>query len=216
MKIEYLGHSCFILTSESGVRVLTDPYTKVGYELPSGLKADIVTVSHGHFDHNYTKALCNQPIVLDKTDSFAWGGVEIYGEDSFHDPKQGALRGKNILFKIKMDGITVCHFGDLGEVYDKELAKKVQADVWLIPVGGTYTIDPAQAKEYIENCAPKLVIPMHYRPNDGSLDILSAGAFLENCPWEITECKQGEYFLQKEDLQRQNTQILYMERKKSK
>jgi L-ascorbate metabolism protein UlaG (beta-lactamase superfamily) len=216
MKIEYLGHSCFLLTSESGVRVLTDPFTGVGYELPDGLEADIVTVSHGHFDHNYTKALCNQPIVLDRTDAYTQDGVEIYGDESFHDSKKGALRGKNILFKIKMDGITLCHFGDLGEEYDSALAEKLQADVWLIPIGGTYTIDAAGAKEYIENCQPKLVIPMHYRPQDGSLDIQTAEVFLKACPWEITACKQGEYSLKKEDLQRQNTQILYMERKRSK
>ncbi|MBR2441872.1 MAG: MBL fold metallo-hydrolase [Clostridia bacterium] len=215
MKIEYLGHSCFLLTSAKGVRVLTDPYTKVGYELPQGLQADIITVSHGHFDHNYTQAVCNQPIILDTVEDFTQGEVEIHGEESFHDPKQGALRGKNIIFKITMDGIVFCHFGDLGEAYNNTLKDKLQADVWLLPVGGTYTIDPVQAKEYIEKCQPKLVIPMHYKPLDGALDIQPSSAFLNGCPWRITEFKNGEISLTKENLQKKSTQILYMERKKS-
>ena len=215
MKIEYLGHSCFLLTAENGVRVLTDPYTKVGYELPKGLQADIITVSHGHFDHNYTSAVCNPASIVDTVEGYAQSGVEIHGEESFHDPKQGALRGKNIIFKITMDGITFCHFGDLGEGYSEAFKPKLQADVWLIPVGGTYTIDPAQAKEYIENCKPKLVIPMHYKPLDGALDIQPSSTFLNECPWEITECKNGEFFLKKEDLPKKSAQILYMERKKN-
>ena len=52
MKITYLGHSCFSFESESGVKLITDPYTRVGYELPQGLTADVVLTSHGHFDHN--------------------------------------------------------------------------------------------------------------------------------------------------------------------
>ncbi len=215
MKIEYFGHSCFRLTSKSGVRVLTDPYTRVGYELPQGLQADIITVSHGHFDHNYTQGVGGQPTIVDKAGHYTVQGVEINGEESFHDDKKGALRGKNILFKITVDGITFCHFGDLGEEYGAELAKKLGGEVWLIPIGGTYTIDAERAKDYIEKLSPKLVIPMHYRPADGSLDIALADGFLKQIPWEITECRNGEYSLQNTDLTKEETQILYMERKQS-
>ncbi len=213
MKIEYFGHSCFRLTTDSGVSVLTDPYTGVGYELPQGLQADIITVSHGHFDHNYTQGVDGAPKVIDTAGQYAIQGVEIIGEESFHDPKKGALRGKNILFKITVDDITFCHFGDLGEEYGAEIAQKLNGEVWLIPIGGTYTIDAEQAKEYIEKLSPKLVIPMHYRPADGSLDIAPADGFLKRIPWEITECKNGEYSLQNTDLTKEETQILYMERK---
>ena len=50
MKIEYLGHSCFLMTTQLGTKLLTDPYTGIGYELPEQ-EADIVTCSHSHFDH---------------------------------------------------------------------------------------------------------------------------------------------------------------------
>ena len=53
MEIRYYGHSCFSLIDKDGKQIITDPYTKVGYELPQGLFADIVTASHEHFDHKY-------------------------------------------------------------------------------------------------------------------------------------------------------------------
>lgn len=216
MKIEYYGHSCFRLTSENGVRIVTDPYTKVGYELPHDLNADIVTISHGHFDHNYEAAVKGSPVIVRQAGKYSGNGVEIVGADSWHDPVQGALRGKNVIYKIKSDGVTFCHFGDLGESYSKDLAEKLLgADVWLIPVGGTYTIDAAQAKEYIEKLSPKLVIPMHYRPSDGSLDVAGIDAFLSLMDKkDVIECKTGEYFLTEKDLQNEKTKILYMERKR--
>ena len=99
MKIAYLGHSCFMLTSENGTRVLTDPYTKVGYELPP-TETDVVTISHSHFDHNAVSALSKYDIVANEAEKYVYGDVEIQGEKSYHDPKQGLLRGENIIFKI--------------------------------------------------------------------------------------------------------------------
>ena len=213
MKIEYFGHSCFRLTGDNGTSVLTDPYTKVGYELPRGLTADIVTVSHGHFDHNYTNGVECTHIVRDIAQRDI-DGVEIRGEHSYHDTKQGSLRGENIIFKIKMDGITVCHFGDLGEGYNEALAQKLSgANIWLIPIGGTYTIDSAQAIEYLKKMKPKAVIPMHYLPKDGALDIATPNFFLGNIGEEV----KGPFTslnVIKEDLADGCTKVYYMERQK--
>ena len=168
MKIVYLGHSCFKLIFKNGTAVITDPYTKVGYELPS-VKADVVTISHGHFDHNYLAAVSDYRLVASESKKYTYAGIEIEGIESFHDPKQGALRGGNVIFKIRGDGLTVCHFGDIGESYSDELARRIgQVDVLLLPIGGKYTIDADEAKEYVEKLGVKLVIPMHYRPKDGA------------------------------------------------
>lgn len=114
MLIEYLGHSCFRLTSKNGKSILTDPYTKVGYELPKGISADVITVSHEHFDHNYTQAV-SSGIIVDSSEKQEVQSFSISGIDTFHDTEKGRLRGKNIVFKIKIDDMLVCHFGDLGE-----------------------------------------------------------------------------------------------------
>ena len=211
MKIEYFGHSCFRLTSLKGTSVVTDPYCKVGYELPEGLDGDIVTVSHGHFDHNHTQAVACSKIVSD-LGPHVISDVKISGVKTYHDPRQGALRGENTVYKIEMDGMTVCHFGDLGEPFCEDTAKKLTgADVWLIPIGGTYTIDAKQAIEYIERLAPKAVIPMHYRPNDGALNIASSEEFLNEISFKaIVSGHKTE--INKEDLKAGETKVYYMER----
>ena len=178
MQITYYGHSCFCLTSSSGVTVLTDPFTRVGYEMPKGLKADVVTVSHAHFDHNYTAGVQTARIIS-KTGKYTEKDVEIVGFSTYHDEKKGALRGENTVFIIKMDGLIVCHFGDVGEPYSEKFAKACKgADVFLLPVGGTYTVNAAQAKEYVDELRPKRVIPMHFKPSDGALDIEGVEGFL--------------------------------------
>jgi L-ascorbate metabolism protein UlaG (beta-lactamase superfamily) len=178
MKIEYLGHSCFRITDEKGVSLLTDPYSGVGYELPPRLCADILTVSHGHFDHNATH-LVKAEKVINAVGMYETNGVKVVGIPSYHDEKYGALRGENIVFKWEMDGLTICHFGDLGEPCNASLVEKIgKTDILLIPVGGRYTIDAKGAKQFVDAIAPNIVIPMHYKPADGTIDITDAEEFL--------------------------------------
>ena len=214
MQITYLGHSCFLFESGSGVKLITDPYTRVGYELPKGLTADVVLTSHAHFDHNYMDAIEGSPILLNNAGKYNVCGIAVEGFDSWHDPKQGALRGKNVVFHFTMDGIRFCHFGDLGEGYSEELAEKLAgADVWLIPVGGTYTIDAVQALQYIEKLSPKLVIPMHYLPKDGALDIAPIEDFLKKVPDHLViPCPNGVFMLDETLLKSLTGKIIYMER----
>ncbi len=211
MKIQYFGHSCFILTSNSGTSVITDPFTRVGYELPKGLVADVATISHAHFDHNYTQAIACEKIV-NEVGVFYFNDVEILGVHSYHDSQKGVLRGENVIFKIKMDGLTFCHLGDLGEECNAELIAKIgHVDVLLIPVGGTYTIDAPQAMKYIESLRPILTIPMHYKPVDGSLDITGVEPFLGLCSLQNIEHIVGSMDL---DISKHVKPILYMERMK--
>ena len=216
MNVEYLGHACFLIENESGVKFLTDPYTGVGYEMPRGIKTDVALVSHGHFDHNYLDGIEKFSYLIADAGTYTLLGNEVEAVSSWHDPQKGALRGKNLIFKIRTDGLTVCHFGDLGEAYSEEIAQKLAgADVWMIPVGGTYTIDAKQAKEYIEKLKPLAVIPMHYRPDDGALNIAKIEAFLmEMDGYSVTACPNGVFSFTKADLQAGTTKIIYMKRRK--
>ena len=207
MEIRYFGHSCFALIDKSGKSVLTDPYTKVGYELPIGLSADVVTASHAHFDHKYIDAIAYNRLI----DEAGQQASNIIGIESYHDPKKGALRGKNIIYKITIDDIVFCHLGDLGEAVYSEILEKIgKVDVLMIPIGGTYTIDAVQAKAYVDALQPKTVIPMHYRPSDGVLDIETADTFLKLFnEEEIERIPSGET---QYDLNTDRKRILYMER----
>ena len=196
MKIEYLGHSSFKLTESTGTSVVCDPYdSSVGFKMKK-VHADAVTVSHGHYDHNNVKGVEGNPIILDKECSYDLPGVEIDAIKSFHDKQRGKQRGENLIFKYRMDGIDVCHLGDLGEDCSSELIDLLlPVNVLLIPVGGTYTITPEMAKEYVDRIMPDIVIPMHYKSKDCKLDISKVDEFIElfdeDCVEEL-ECSELE------------------------
>lgn len=179
MKIQYLGHSSFKLTDSTGISVVTDPYApQIGFFMPK-VSANAVTISHHHFDHDNAAAVGGNPQIIDKAASYQLEGVKISAIKSFHDPVGGKMRGENVIFKFNMDGLTVCHLGDLGEACSAELIERIlPVDVLLIPVGGNYTIDAKTAKEYVDRLMPKIVIPMHYRTNDLNVDIENLDGFI--------------------------------------
>ncbi len=213
MKIRYLGHSCFVLTESTGTTIVTDPYGNIGYEMPS-VKADAVTVSHSHYDHNNVKALLGSPIVLNKEGTHEVDGVEITGIKSFHDDEQGEQRGDNIIFKFRMDGLDICHLGDLGEECSSSLLEMIlPVNVLLIPVGGNYTINAEQAKEYVDRIMPEIVIPMHYKTKGLKLDIDKPDEFLSQFDDEEVEyLESGELELFRDDITEESTKIIMMEK----
>lgn len=212
MHIRYLGHSCFQITSAKGTSIITDPYTGVGYELPMNLSADAVTTSHAHFDHNFTQAIQTE-CVINTLGGHSVADIEILGLASWHDEKQGALRGNNIIYKYNVDGITICHLGDLGEDISTELTERIgKADVLMVPVGGTYTINALQAKSLVEKVAPKIVIPMHFK-GDGSLDICDLSVFLKEFPLSIIQKTNGNRVKLEKQALPDTLQIVCLERK---
>lgn len=214
MKIKYLGHSSFLMTESTGTAVVCDPYdSSVGFAMPS-VRADAVTVSHHHYDHDNVAAVSGSPVVLDKEQGYSLPGVEIKAVKSFHDDVNGAKRGDNVIFKFRMDGLDVCHLGDLGEDCSPELIEAIlPVNVLLIPVGGTYTIDAAMAKEYVDRIMPDVVIPMHFRTKNCTLDIDKADEFLQLFEGDV-EIEEGanEISLSREDIDEERTKIIVMER----
>lgn len=164
MNITWLGHSCFKIET-GGKTLVTDPYDpKIGLTLPKDLAADIVTVSHQHFDHSYTAAVGGEPKVVNQPGQYEIGGTLITGVSTFHDNKQGAERGANIVFVIESEGIRIVHLGDLGQLLSEEQIKEIgRTDILLVPVGGHYTIDPVEAKAVVDQLDPKIVVPMHMK-----------------------------------------------------
>lgn len=179
MKLTWLGHSSFLLEESTGTRIVTDPYhSHVGFEMPE-VEADIVTVSHSHGDHDNVANVGGNPTVINRVGAYEIGGVHILAQRSYHDDQKGALRGNNVIFKYRMDGVDVCHMGDIGEECNAILVESLMpVNVLLIPVGGNYTIDAAQAKEYVDRIMPDVVIPMHYKTKDCELDIDKINEFL--------------------------------------
>lgn len=179
MKIKWLGHACFLITSNSGIRILTDPFDHtVGYALPS-VEADIVTTSHNHFDHNHVSVVKGGFVHIDKPDRYMEKGIEIIGVSTFHDESRGAKRGLNVVFKFDVDGVKVCHCGDLGHTLEPEHVKQIgEVDVLLVPVGGTYTVDARGAFEAVKQLNPSITIPMHFKTPAMNFPIAGVDSFL--------------------------------------
>ena len=118
--------------------------------------------------------------MLNRVGAYEISGVHILAGHTFHDDKKGALRGDNIVFKYRMDGVDLCHMGDIGEECNAFLVETLMpVNVLMIPVGGNYTIDAKQAKEYVDRLMPDIVIPMHYKTKDCEFDIDKVGEFLD-------------------------------------
>ena len=215
MKIRCLGHSCFALTESTGTTIVTDPYGAIGYKMPS-VKADAVTVSHGHYDHNNVGAVKGNPVVLDEEGTYEVGGVSVTAIKSYHDKSSGADRGENLIFKFRMDGLEICHLGDLGEECSSALIETLlPVHVLMIPVGGTYTIDAEQAKEYVDRIMPAIVIPMHYKTKGLTLDVDKVDNFTDQFDSdEVEELNDSELELFRDDISEESTKIIVMEREK--
>lgn len=164
MKIKWLGHSCFLMTTDSGVKIVTDPFAKeIGYELKN-VEADIVTVSHDHFDHNNVEGVNGATVILRTPGEFTHGDVRITGIKTWHDEANGTLRGENTIFLFEMDGIRLLHLGDLGCMPGSEIYKSIGSlDVLMAPIGGTYTIGPRMACDIANETHTNILIPMHYQ-----------------------------------------------------
>lgn len=163
MDISYLGHSAFKIKGRT-TSIVTDPFdaATVGLKFPK-VEADVVTVSHDHNDHNQAALISGVKRVLDGPGEYEISGTSFIGIPSFHDAKKGEERGKNTIFVIEMEGLRLCHLGDLGHPLNEEALSQIgDVDILFVPVGGKFTLGPKEAVEVVKGVEPKVIIPMHY------------------------------------------------------
>lgn len=177
MKIRWFGHACFLIETEK-IRIVSDPFNEgVGYPIFKGT-ADLVTISHDHWDHNAAQLVDGNPLIVTEPGNFLYEDIHINGIASFHDKAQGKKRGTNIIFKISVDGMNLVHLGDLGHVLTREQIEEIgPTDILFMPVGGNYTVDAKEAFEITGQLKPKIVIPMHFKTPVISFDIDPVEAF---------------------------------------
>ena len=179
MEITWLGHSCFRIKG-SQATIITDPYPPdSGYSLGK-LTARIVTVSHQHPSHSYVQGISGQPKLVAGPGEYEISGVLIIGIPTFHDADGGRIRGKNTVYLMEVDGIAICHLGDLGHALTEEQVEEIDdVDVLLLPVGGVSTIDAPVATEVIRRLEPGVVIPMHYKTPELKRELEPVDKFLK-------------------------------------
>ncbi|MCX6013693.1 MAG: MBL fold metallo-hydrolase [Chloroflexi bacterium] len=148
-------------------RIVTDPYVFRIFELQYGRineKADLVTISHNHEDHNDYYHIKGKPVILTKPETGMIKDILINGIQTYHDATRGSQRGANIIFTFRVDDVNICHLGDLGYILSvEEIAELGNVDILLIPIGGKFTFGPVEANQLVEKIKPAVVIPMHYK-----------------------------------------------------
>ena len=182
MKIKWLGHACFLITSGNGLRIITDPYAVGGGINYSPIKetADIVVVSHDHGDHNNVSTVQGKPEVVRGSGTKTAKGVRFSGVAASHDASQGAQRGPNIVFCFTVDGLNLCHLGDLGHALSSGQVTEIGVvDILFVPVGGFFTIDATVASQVCDQLKPRIVIPMHFKTPKCAYPIADAEDFLK-------------------------------------
>lgn len=200
MKIRWLGHASFLITAADGTKIITDPYgtyPDLRYA-PIEETANIVVISHKHGDHFGGKVKGN-PKIISGSGSKKAGNIEFKGVETYHDTSKGSQRGSNTVFCFTVDGVRLCHMGDLGhELSGREVAEIGQVDVLMIPVGGFYTIDAGTASKVCDQIKPKVIIPMHYKnekcafPIAGVEDFLKGKANVRKLNTSDLELKAGQ------------------------
>lgn len=202
IKIRWYGQSFFQVEDADGRTFAFDPHAIPAFGRVM-VRADFVCVSHPHDDHAMIEMIdIGKPdkriaendvyrgVIETKTGKQEWktidekrGNIRIRNIATYHDTMNGLQRGKNSIFIINVDGIVICHLGDLGHELTPEQVKAIgKVDVLMVPIGGIYTINGEQAQKVMKQLKPRLyVLPMHYGV-PGYDDLAGPEEFLEDVP----------------------------------
>ncbi len=199
MRIAWHGHACFEIND--GCTVVTDPHDGKSIGLASPVvEADLVLLSHDHYDHNCARIVKGDPAVVDSAVEETINGVKIRTFKTFHDEARGEKRGDNRIFCFELDGVTFCHLGDLGHLLSDEVVSSIgQVDVLFVPVGSVFTIDGAAGWKTVSMIKPKITIPMHYWLRGLLLSLRPLEDFLSHVTEPVTRVG-NEVVFEKEDL----------------
>lgn len=181
MVITWYGQACFKIQS-GDLTIIIDPFSKKIGLTPPGGQADIVLVTHEHFDHNNIEAVKGEYFLVNSPGEYEVKRVKIRGILSFHDSEGGTKRGLNTLYVIELEGIRILHLGDIGQelLDDYQLGEVGEVHILMVPVGGFFTIDGKTAAGIVNQIEPKIAIPMHYKvPKLAVKELTDAKEFLE-------------------------------------
>ena len=166
--IRWHGHSC-VSVEKDGYTIVLDPYQDDSVQglKPLRLTADLVLSSHRHFDHF-------APECVTLRESGQECPFEITEIHSFHDANGGQDRGENII-RILSDGeYRIAHAGDIGCFpTEEQLVQLMGLDVFLVPVGGYYTMEPEDVHRLVEEIKPCVTVPMHYKCDGFGLQVVA-------------------------------------------
>ena len=202
MRIVQHGHSCFEF-ADSRLTVVIDPHDgkSIGIR-PPVVSADLVLMTHPHYDHNASRVVRGaHEDVMARLGEFEAKGLRVVGLPSFHDHSMGEDRGPNTIYLFEMDGLTICHCGDLGCIPDDGVMAAIKGvDLLFVPVGEVFTMPLPEVREFLERVNPHIIVPMHYRVGGLSIPLSPLDDFLAMIPEDAVAYIGNEIDLMPEDL----------------
>lgn len=177
MEISWLGHSCFRLRSNEIV-VVTDPFPESLGLKPDTRLATVVTVSNTHLNHSNWQGVSGDPRVFNAPGEYEYSGISVRGVMT---PLSEGMKQeqRNVAYSMEIEGVNLCHLGDLTEpLTTRHINELSPVDVLLLPVGGGCTLAVDRIVQTMRDLDPKVVIPMHYRIPNISVELESVDVFL--------------------------------------
>ncbi len=199
LELVWHGHSCFEIGGSK--QVVFDPHDgrSIGIPPPSAT-AELVLITHEHFDHNAVRSIKGEPRVINEAYNGELDGIVLRTHILPHDNVGGRKRGMVRAYHLEMDGISFLFLGDVGDLPPDDLAQKEKNVSFLfLPVGGVFTIGPEEAVAWIETIKPRVAVPMHYRVGGISLSIKPVEDFLAIVGRKVLKVGQAASF-QRDDL----------------
>lgn len=183
MFVSWHGHACVAIEFDTYV-VVVDPHdgSSIGLKKPV-VKGDLILVTHDHFDHNAVNIVAKDKSRVLKMHygEALIDNVKITGLRTYHDKSKGKRRGENTVYIVEIENFKLAHLGDLGEVPGEDILVKLRnVDLLIIPVGGTFTIEPNEAWLIIEKTKPKNIMPIHYWVPGTTLPLKPIEEFLKH------------------------------------
>jgi len=198
-KIVWLGHASFRIESDHGI-VYIDPW-----KLVKSVPADYILITHSHFDHlslddikkirKPDTIIVGPPDVAEQLDDVVKispgdtkkvGRITVEGIRAYNPKKEFHPRNNNWLgYVVDVNGYRIYHSGDADVI--PEMGGLNGVDVALLPVGGTYTMDPSEAAEAVKLIKPKKAIPMHWGDIIGGMENATEFSQLADCKVEILD-----------------------------
>lgn len=216
MQITWQGQSFFVIRAKDKqngeVEIAIDPFDKtLGLRVPK-VEADILLITHSHYDHANKKAIIGTPFLIETPGEYEIKGVSIKGIPAFHDNSEGKERGTVTIYKIEAGGIKICHLSDIGqkELTPEQVEEIGEVDILMIPIGGIYTIASKEAAAIISQIEPKIVIPMHYKIPKLKEPLEGIEKFLKIMGAEDIE-PQKKLKIKLKDLPKEETEIVVLE-----
>ena len=201
VEIKWFGHAFFQITSSAGTQIITDPFGNMGYPMPE-VWPNVVTVGRESGNHNNVGLAKGEPLVLrgQNLGTNEWNQVNTTFRDVLIYNVPIHTRGipsyfKGSAFVFEMDGLCICHTGDVGEPFNEDQLELIgHVDVVLLPVGGAYTMGPENAKKVTEQLKPKIAVPMHYYSNFSLLERYIDG------PYRVRRLETNQFIVTKDAL----------------